>query len=653
MKAEFVWRLLCPCILCMVVLVSRSAAAESAEFPGKRSSWHGFDRYDFRVADRGCLAVIPRTEAPGRPWIWRARFFGHEPQTDIALLEKGFYLVYMDVAGLFGCPTAVHAWDAFYTYLTSEHGFAHKAALEGMSRGGLIIYNWAIANPDKVCCIYADAPVCDFKSWPGGKKGTGKGDPGSWQACLKAYGLSEEEALAYPGNPIDNLEPLAKAGIPLLHVCGAADTVVPVVDNTQIMRERYEALGGSIEVIMKPDCGHHPHSLKDPSPIVDFVLAHTPGMTAPEGLPGVFLTNCARVFRDKKSGRAAFLGGSITEMEGYRPLVCRQLQQRFPDTVFDFINAGLSSTCSTTGAFRLATDVLQRGPVDLLFVEFAVNDNQDARHSPGECIRGMEGIVRHARSSNPQMAVVFLYCANESHIADYQAGRIPEEIAAHAEVAAHYGIPAINFAEKVAAAMTAGDFDWARFGGCHPSAFGNTLYGDWIAELLANAWDKPTDTAHEDSPIPPLSEALDAGSYSGGGFLDLAGLEPGPGWQLAIPSWNNIPGQKRARFTNARMFFAEDPGAVQDLAFTGTAVGVFVVAGPDAGQLAFSIDDSPVKVVELYHSFSANLHYPRTVMLADDLPNGQHRLQMRVADTHHPRSSGHAVRIVEVCVNRP
>ena len=43
-----------------------------------------------------------------------------------------------------------------------------------MSRGGLIIYNWATANPKKVACIYGDAPVCDFKSWPGGK-GKGKG----------------------------------------------------------------------------------------------------------------------------------------------------------------------------------------------------------------------------------------------------------------------------------------------------------------------------------------------------------------------------------------------------------------------------------------------------------------------------------------------
>jgi len=245
-------------------------------FAGKTSTWNGFERHDFVVDGRNCIVVEPKAEAPGRPWIWRARFWGHEPQTDLALLGRGFHLVYMDVADLYGSPTAVRHWNAFYQFLTEQHGFAKKAVLEGMSRGGLIIYNWAAANPDKVACLYADAPVCDIKSWPGGK-GKSKGSKGDWQKCLKAYGLTEDEALAYQHNPIDNLEPLVKAGVPLLHVCGDADDVVPMNENTNILAERYRKLGGSITLITKPGVGHHPHSLKDPAPIVEFILKHTGG----------------------------------------------------------------------------------------------------------------------------------------------------------------------------------------------------------------------------------------------------------------------------------------------------------------------------------------------------------------------------------------
>lgn len=259
--------------LILFALLTLTTAAEAAEFPGKQSDWHGFARFDFHHDGRKCIVVAPDESAAGRPWVWRARFFAHEPQADVALLKLGYHVVYCDVANLFGNSQAVEHWNQFYELLTTEHRFAKKTALEGMSRGGLIIYNWAAANPDKVACLYGDAPVCDFKSWPGGK-GAGKGSAGAWQNCLKAYGLTEEQALEYDRNPIDQLGPLAKAGIPILHVVGAADEVVPVAENTAIIEQRYRDLGGSIEVISKPGVGHHPHALKDPQPIVDFIVKY-------------------------------------------------------------------------------------------------------------------------------------------------------------------------------------------------------------------------------------------------------------------------------------------------------------------------------------------------------------------------------------------
>jgi hypothetical protein len=134
------------------------------------------------------------------------------------------------------------------------------------------------------------------------------------------------------------------------------------------------------------------------------------------------LNNCRIRFEHAKQGQVAFIGGSITEMDGYRPMVCRWLQQRFPQTRFTFTQAGVASTCSTTGAFRLATDVLDKGPVDLLFIEFAVNDDQDAAHSRRECIRGMEGIVRQCLARNPRMDLVIAYFVNPEMLATLHAG---------------------------------------------------------------------------------------------------------------------------------------------------------------------------------------------------------------------------------------
>jgi pimeloyl-ACP methyl ester carboxylesterase len=207
--------------------------------------------------------------------VWHGEFFGHKPAPDIALLEHGFHLVYLRVPDLLGGPPAVAAWNTCYRELTQKYGLSPKPALVGLSRGGLYCYNWAIENPQAVACIYGDAPVCDFKSWPGGR-GAGQGSPRDWELVLQVYGFaSEADALAYPGNPVDRLEPLALAKVPLLHVFGDADDVVPWEENTGLLAERYRALGGEIELIRKPGVGHHPHGLEDSQPIVDFILQHT------------------------------------------------------------------------------------------------------------------------------------------------------------------------------------------------------------------------------------------------------------------------------------------------------------------------------------------------------------------------------------------
>lgn len=246
-------------------------AGTPALYPGKRSTWNGYDKYEFEVDGKMATVVAPKQGAPGKPWVWHGEFFGHKPDPDIALLGKGFHIVYLKVPDMLGSPGAVQHWNKLYAHLTKEYGFARKVALVGLSRGGLYCYNWAIANPTKVACIYGDAPVCDFKSWPGGK-GKGKGDPKNWARVLELWGFKDDaEAIAYKGNPIDSLAPLAKNKVPLLHVYGDADDVVPADENTLVLAENYRKLGGTIELIAKAGVGHHPHGLQDSAPIVNFI----------------------------------------------------------------------------------------------------------------------------------------------------------------------------------------------------------------------------------------------------------------------------------------------------------------------------------------------------------------------------------------------
>jgi len=241
---------------------------------GGLSNYFGYECTTFTFAGREARIVRPKRTAAGSPWIWRARFWGHEPQTEVALLERGFHVVYCDVAELFGNDEALAAWDSFYVMLTRA-GLSPRAALEGFSRGGVYVYRWAVHAPEAVACVYADAPVLDFKSWPGGK-GKGGGNTEEWDRFKRDFRLaSEAEGLAFRGNPLDMAEAIARGGYPMLHVCGLADVVVPFEENTEPFERNILRCGGRITVITKPGIGHHPHSLPNPAPIVDFILRAT------------------------------------------------------------------------------------------------------------------------------------------------------------------------------------------------------------------------------------------------------------------------------------------------------------------------------------------------------------------------------------------
>ena len=253
-----------------------AAGIQAPELPGKTDAYRGYVRHVFECDGRKCFAVEPKQPAPGRPWVWRTEFFDAFPAFDLAMLEKGWWLVYMDVQNLYGGPEAMKRFDALYGFLTKDHGFSKKPVLEGLSRGGLFAFNWAARRPEAVGAVYGDGAVCDFKSWPGGK-GKGPGSRGDWERLQKVYGFRDEaEALAYRLNPVDNLEPLAKAKIPVVMVTGDADEAVPHDENTLTVKERYEKLGGTVRVFIKPGGKHHPHGLPDPAPVVDFVLKNLP-----------------------------------------------------------------------------------------------------------------------------------------------------------------------------------------------------------------------------------------------------------------------------------------------------------------------------------------------------------------------------------------
>jgi len=640
-------------------LTGHSGELVRQEFPGSRSSWKGFEKYSFDFYGRPAHFIRPAKALPGNPWVWRARFPNWHTEMDSILLSDGYHIAFVNTNNMLGSPKAMRIWDRYYNYLVKVQNFNPKLSLEGVSRGGLFIYNWAKRHPERIIAIYGEAPVCDFKSWPGGF-GTGKGSESCWQDVLKEYGFnSSREAKDYLDNPIDNLADLAKAHVPVLHMIGLNDRVVPAQENTFVLMQRYLKLGGIVKVIPctkgKQDIWGHHFVIETPRIGADFIEYYTklsePGLnTAAYHKLRSGLNNSLLKFKNLKNGRVAFIGGSITAMKGWRDSMIVYIKNRFPETDIEFISAGIPSMGSTCNAFRLDRDILMNGPVDLIFVEAAVNDPLKGRTDTQE-IRAMEGLVRHLRDADPAVDIVFMYFVDPGKMATYRKGEIPVVIQNHDRVACYYNIPALDLAKEVTERIDAGEFTWKDdFKNLHPSPFGQGIYARSMTAFLREAWDGISPDAEVNGY--PLPEKLDEFCYDKGVLLPARSIKPAKGWQFVEKWVPEIKARTRNNYVNVPMLCGSYPAKPLAIKFTGSTVGIAVAAGPDAGIIEFRIDKGKWKKQDLFTRHSSGYHLPWYFTLADGLKTGKHVLQIRLAAERNKKSVGSVCRIRYFYFNR-
>jgi hypothetical protein len=230
------------------------AAAALAAEPPKVSTQFGAQRLDFVLGGHRAFIVQPTKAAAdgSKPWLWYApTFIGGHPDPSHGwmfeqLLAQGFAICGIEVGESFGSPKGRAAYTALYEHVTKTYGLSPKACLLPQSRGGPMLYNWAVEHPDCVQCVGGIYTVCDLASYPGLARACG------------AYGLTEAELRERlkEHNPIDRLAPLAKAKVPILHLHGDSDKVVPLEANAGELVRRYRALGGPVELIVVKGKGH-------------------------------------------------------------------------------------------------------------------------------------------------------------------------------------------------------------------------------------------------------------------------------------------------------------------------------------------------------------------------------------------------------------
>lgn len=226
----------------------------------------------FELAGHTAYVFTAPKPAAGKPWIWYAptlkgvSLAGRKMYFD-GLMQGGIAIAGFDLGEVRGSPASTEKFSLFYDEMV-RRGFSAKPILLGQSRGGLMMLAWAVQHPDKVRAFVGIYPVCNLADWPLKR---------SKDATLGDYGLPEAELTARLSefNPIDHLEGLLKNKVPMYVVHGDSDVVVPYDANSKLLKERYEAGGGSISVKVIPGEGHKATpSFFECRELIEFILKH-------------------------------------------------------------------------------------------------------------------------------------------------------------------------------------------------------------------------------------------------------------------------------------------------------------------------------------------------------------------------------------------
>ena len=225
----------------------------------------------FKVDGHAAFVIMPNKvdEKKPVPWVWYAPTFPNLPEPREhwmfqRFLAAGIAIAGVDVGESYGSPKGCETYSALHKELVTNRNFARMPVLLARSRGGLMLYNWAVENPESVAGIAGIYPVCDLRSYPGLDKACG------------AYGLTRAELEAQLGkhNPVARLAPLAKARVPIFHIHGDIDATVPLKENSGEVARQYEKLGGKMELKVAKGQGHNLwEGFFQCQELVDFVIA--------------------------------------------------------------------------------------------------------------------------------------------------------------------------------------------------------------------------------------------------------------------------------------------------------------------------------------------------------------------------------------------
>lgn len=328
------------------------------------------------------------------------------------------------------------------------------------------------------------------------------------------------------------------------------------------------------------------------------------------------MTRMSDVFQKAQNGEditVAYIGGSITEgynagtTEFYAKTCTDLLQGYFPDITVTGVNAGISGTPSLLGNLRLERDVLSADP-DIVFVEFAVNDGQEADYK-----NAYESLVRTLLTQEKDIAVVLLFTVLDS-------GYTCQEHMS--KIGANYDLPMISVHDSVYEEIEAGRMTWQDYSNdqSHPNAYGHKCITDFVDNYYQKVLPVVAENVGEVSK--ELPDPVFSAKYMNMHYMDSATMD---GVELDGFEQYDTHGS----FHNGWMYRGTDGGSMKFTVDCSVLEMVFKANNSDKyGTADIYVDGEKVKSV--VSNMSDGWNNPVTAYLIDNDSSAEHTVEIRM-----------------------
>ena len=224
----------------------------------------------FTVSGATAFVILPESiPANGNiPWVWYAPTLKGLPGPEEIWMFKQFLAAGVAIAGIdvgesMGNAKGRKLYTALYEALAGKRHFKAQPVLLARSRGGLMLYNWAVEHPLQVGAIAGIYPVADLRSYPGIEKA----------AIAYGWPVKKMTRKLAANNPVSRMKPLAEARVPILHLHGDEDELVTLANNSGAIAAAYKNYGADMTLLIQHGQGHNMwEGFFQSQALVDFVI---------------------------------------------------------------------------------------------------------------------------------------------------------------------------------------------------------------------------------------------------------------------------------------------------------------------------------------------------------------------------------------------